>query len=124
VTKKEQNKVYYKANKERLQAKNRARTPSYKKNAELKFRFGITLEEYDIICQKQNYSCAVCLKTETAIDPRTKKPRRLAVDHCHTTNKIRGLLCHKCNRAIGMFKDDYSSIERAALYIKENNNVK
>lgn len=49
-----------------------------------------------------------------------KDPRRsLAVDHCHTTGKVRGLLCDNCNKALGCFKDSISSLENAIRYLKE-----
>lgn len=47
--------------------------------------------------------------------------RRLFVDHCHKTNKIRGLLCINCNNGLGAFKDNVFSLNRAIQYLKENN---
>jgi hypothetical protein len=43
---------------------------------------------------------------------------KLMVDHCHATGKVRGLLCHNCNRALGLLKDDKSTIRRALEYLE------
>jgi hypothetical protein len=59
----------------------------------LKKRYGITPEDYDRMLKKQRGRCAICGKPP--------KKNRLAVDHCHNTNKIRGLLCAACNRTLG-----------------------
>lgn len=81
---------------------------------------GITLERYVHLLNEQNERCAICNKEETCIDGRSpdKRPRRLSIDHCHTTNKVRGLLCHACNLAIGKFKDDINLMQKAIDYIK------
>ena len=84
----------------------------------LKHEYGITLEEYNVILKKQNNLCAICQTEETTIDKRNGKVKRLAVDHCHKTNVIRGLLCWRCNTAIGKLKDDPEIIQRAANYVR------
>ena len=76
--------------------------------------FGITLEEYNEILEKQNKVCAVCEKPETS-----QRLSFLSVDHCHKTNKIRGLLCNNCNRAIGLLKEDIETLEKAINYLKK-----
>jgi len=55
--------------------------------------------------ENQKSLCAICHKPETAVDPRINGPRRLALDHCHKTIKIRDLLCSRCNRALGMLEE-------------------
>lgn len=79
----------------------------------------ITLEEYGVLFQSQDNKCAICNKAETCIDGRSKdkKPRRLSIDHCHITGKVRGLLCHSCNTAIGKFNDDLELFQKAMDYI-------
>ena len=78
--------------------------------------FGITNLEYDFLLQLQNYSCAIC---KVHIDAYSEKGYRnnFAVDHCHTTGEIRGLLCDGCNRGIGLFKEDISSLQNAIKYL-------
>ena len=56
--------------------------------------------------------CEICGKSEQ------EEGRRLAIDHCHETDRIRGALCMDCNRAIGLLKDDPSLMEKAATYIR------
>lgn len=54
----------------------------------------LSKDAYKNMLEKQNYVCAICKKSETVVgDTKTKKPRRLSIDHCHETLKIRGLLC-------------------------------
>lgn len=87
------------------------------KSIDLKKRFGISLEDYELMLESQNNVCAICKQPEVSIDHRTKKVRTLAVDHCHITNKIRGLLCTNCNTALGLFKDDASVLTQAIAYL-------
>lgn len=81
-------------------------------------RFGITLEDYEQLLKRQNGGCAICEQPETA-KHKTGKTRRLAVDHCHKTNKIRGLLCNRCNIGIGRFLDNSELLRKAAEYVRK-----
>lgn len=74
--------------------------------------YGITLEQYNIMLAKQNNVCAICKKECTS-------GRKLAVDHCHTTNHVRGLLCINCNRGLGYFKDSSSLLLDAQNYLEK-----
>jgi len=85
----------------------------------LKKNYGISLAEYEDMFSSQNGKCAICFQNETAIDPRTNLIFNLAVDHCHKTNKIRGLLCANCNRALGLFKDNLVTIMSAYHYLEK-----
>ena len=64
--------------------------------------YGITIEQYKEMSEKQNGLCAICHKPET--QERKGIKYSLAVDHCHRTGKVRGLLCFKCNSAMGSFE--------------------
>ena len=75
--------------------------------------YGLTPEEYQSILEAQDHSCAIC-KTKDALNG---KPNRMYVDHCHTTGKVRGLLCQKCNSGLGMFKDDPEMLMNAINYL-------
>lgn len=76
--------------------------------AQLKRLYGISKEEYANLLSLQNGRCAICHKFSDL---------QLHVDHCHTTGKIRGLLCVCCNRAIGFFKDSTESLQNAIDYL-------
>jgi len=85
-------------------------------NTKLKRRFGLTLEQYEEMYKGQNNSCAIC-GSETS-----GNNHRLAVDHCHTTNKIRGLLCKMCNVGLGNFVDSPQRLRKAAEYLENFQN--
>ena len=99
----------------------RKRKPDIFKSIDLKKRFGITLIEYNQILAQQNNCCAICKLTTDFIDYRTGKQVALAVDHCHKTDKIRGILCSQCNRALGLFKDSIYNLKNAITYLKDIN---
>jgi hypothetical protein len=61
---------------------------------------------------EQNDLCKICIK------PNSKRYGRLSVDHCHKTNKVRGLLCDKCNMAIGLLYDDITILNNVINYLK------
>lgn len=77
----------------------------------MKHRYGLTQEQFTEMLKKQKKRCAICLK-------RLRPDHRdYAVDHCHKTKVIRGILCHKCNMGIGFLKDDPSLFIRACEYL-------
>jgi len=82
----------------------------------LKHRYGITEEQYDQMLIQQKHSCKICGHKPDKYQTRPDKP--LYVDHCHQTKVIRGLLCHKCNVALGHMNDDPEQLERAANYLR------
>ena len=117
---KEKRKEYYKKHPEKLkesQQKYRAR-PDIKKidrGYNLK-KYGITLEEYDLLLEMQKGVCAICGKLP---DETNTNNKYLHVDHCHDTGKIRGLLCNPCNMALGLFKDNPLFVRKAADYLEQ-----
>lgn len=76
-------------------------------------RYGITDDDYLRMVASQGGVCVICKQPETG--GRTK---RLSVDHCHASKKVRGLLCGSCNRGLGSFRDDPSRLRAAAAYIE------
>jgi len=78
-----------------------------RKYQDLYRKYGITKSEYDTLFKKQKGRCAIC----------KEPPTRIMVDHCHSTNKIRGLLCGRCNTGLGCFNDDAESLKRAIKYL-------
>jgi hypothetical protein len=81
----------------------------------IKRRYGITYEDYQELLLKQNYCCAICKETHSN-NKRTSG--KLFVDHCHTTNRVRGLLCSRCNHALGQFDDSPDKLKNAILYLE------
>ncbi len=79
---------------------------------DIKRRYGVTEDQYNALFETQDGVCAICLKKCAA-------RARLGVDHCHTTKKVRGLLCVKCNNAIGLFNDDPQLARRASEYLSK-----
>ncbi|MBH1939238.1 endonuclease VII domain-containing protein [Streptomyces sp. AV19] len=91
-----------------------------RRRLQLKQNYGITPEEYEQLLEQQGGVCAICQQPERTIDPRSKRPYvRLPVDHCHDTGRVRGLLCHRCNRAIGLLGDDIDLLVAAIDYLKK-----
>ena len=80
----------------------------------IKYRYGLTVEEYDQKLFDQNGLCAICQ------NPPDGK-RRLDVDHNHVTSKVRSLLCMKCNVLLGMFDDNVEVAQRVVEYLKRWN---
>lgn len=93
-------------------------TPRKQSSYKLKFNYGITEDEYTSMLAQQNGVCAICKCAETA-KSNAGYVKNLAVDHCHSTGKIRGLLCHGCNTAIGKLKDDIELLNNAIKYLEE-----
>lgn len=83
------------------------------RNRVLRRNYGITLQQYEDILKSQGGVCAICGKID-----HTK--RRLAVDHDHETKKVRGLLCHLCNQAIGQLKHSTELLQNAIDYLKKH----
>lgn len=98
-------------------AHRKAYRPRYRAK-ELMRNFGLTIEDYERMLDEQGHVCAICKKPETAT--RDGKVRGLAVDHCHKTGAIRGLLCNACNSGLGYFNDNTNAINRAADYIERH----
>lgn len=74
------------------------------------WRYGITVKDYDSMLKSQGGVCAICKR---------ESRKRLYVDHCHTTGKVRGILCVSCNFAIGLMDDDISIIEKSIQYLQK-----
>lgn len=120
------NKDYHKNKKGKIAKR---KSDLYKENPEkyklsaritaLKIKYNLTLEEYNVMLDSQNGVCKICLKAETQKSNKNGKVDSLRVDHCHTTNKVRGLLCSKCNFGIGQFNDNVNLLKSAINYLHE-----
>jgi len=76
----------------------------------LRKRYGIDINIYNQMLEKQNGGCAIC-------GGQTTNGRNLYIDHDHKSGVIRGLLCNRCNSGIGLLNDDVEIIKRALLYL-------
>ena len=86
--------------------------PMKKRAADLRKTFGISLDEYDKMLEKQNGVCAICR------GPHKGRGSFFHVDHCHSNGTVRGLLCSHCNVGLGYFSDNISNLENAILYLR------
>lgn len=84
----------------------------------LKKKFGISFEEYQVLVQKANSVCQICKLPETQIHHATGAPQRLAVDHDAESGEIRGILCSRCNRGIGFLQHDPVILAAAIDYLQ------
>lgn len=80
-------------------------------------KYGITIHDYVELMRQQRNRCAICGEHESARRPSGKR-KRLAVDHCHETGKVRALLCQLCNNGLGHLRDNPDVIRRAAYFIE------
>lgn len=86
------------------------KNPRASRVAHLKRAFGMTLEQFDELLLRQDHKCAIC---HTA----TPSGRGWHVDHCHSSGKIRGILCHHCNVILGHAKDDVGHLQACTAYL-------
>lgn len=102
-------------------------TQWYKDNPERYFfnqiraRYGISKDDYLTMLDAQGNKCAICDEEETAPNTHNKdEPRRLALDHDHSTGQIRGFLCYRCNTTLGKVNDDVELLKSMINYLEEN----
>lgn len=77
----------------------------------LKSKYNLSTEEFKQMFEAQEGKCAICQTTDPG-------KANFCVDHCHTTGKVRGLLCDSCNTALGKFNDDITRIQNAISYLE------
>jgi hypothetical protein len=115
---KEQKRRHYEKHKDRIDQRAKDWYENNKErhvhNALLR-KYGVTLEQYNLLRAQQDFRCAICNDHEDSVG------KKMFVDHDHVTGKIRKLLCTKCNVGIGMLKDSADIMERAAKYIRDHN---
>ena len=93
-------------------------TPRQQREYRLRSDYGLSLIGYEEMAKAQGYTCAICNQEESA-KSNTGYTKCLAVDHCHDTGEVRGLLCQNCNTGLGKFKDDIDLLQSAIKYLKE-----
>lgn len=103
-----------KAHRANRHRKAKIENPEQRKSVVLKHKYGITMTDYYAMLANQNGQCKICKSS----DPGPKG--RFAVDHCHKTEKVRGLLCYLCNIGLGSFRDNQEFLAGAIHYLKES----
>ena len=86
-----------------------------KENSNLKTRYGITVEQRNKMFLEQDGLCAIC---STELSVKIRASNKACVDHCHESGIIRGLLCLKCNSALGKFNDSLELVKSAVKYLE------
>jgi len=79
-------------------------------------KYGTTVREYNVMFEEHAGRCAICGVHQSQLE------KALHIDHCHETGAVRGLLCSRCNRGIGQFKDDPEIVERAIEFLEGEDN--
>jgi hypothetical protein len=91
---------------------NKKKQTEHQRNWRLKNLYGLTKEQLNLMLVAQNNCCAICGKEFTL-----EKKHRFVIDHDHTTNKARGLLCNNCNGLLGFAFDRPETLSKAVAYI-------
>ena len=89
-------------------------TQESRRRAHVKHQYGISIEQVNDMRDEQGGCCAICSTPLTNWGHRSGPH----IDHCHTTGKVRGLLCASCNLGLGKFRDSTDILERAVSYLR------
>lgn len=87
------------------------------RNSKLKSAYGITITDFNEMLVKQQGCCAICKCKPEQQNNTDKRRQNLSIDHCHTTGKVRGLLCTGCNLALGYVKDNPNTLKEMINYL-------
>jgi len=90
------------------------KNPEKKRAQKYRYRYGIDIEDYNSLLDKQDGKCAICYSKNFG----RAGAKHFVVDHCHRNGKVRGLLCHRCNMGIGFFNDSENTLLCAMNYLK------
>jgi Recombination endonuclease VII len=94
--------------------------PGWDRPRDLLRKYGITITQYDAMLKEQKGVCAICQNPETRFEFKTGNTCALAVDHCHDTSKVRGLLCSRCNKTIGAVGDSVELLQAMQAYLQRH----
>jgi len=106
-----------------VKSQNTYRCRQCRRDFKRKEKYFIDDDSFKAMLKNQKGLCAICKKKESYFVKITNRTRELSVDHCHKTNKIRGLLCTQCNIALGKFQDSIENLYSAIEYLKLHNEV-
>ena len=108
-------KEVFRANPEPYRKRAREVPPEKSRAQRLRKKYGITIDDYNRMLEQQGGTCAIC----PAVVSGHNMTDDLLVDHCHSTNKVRGLLCADCNLMLGCINDNVELLEKAVLYLQK-----
>lgn len=85
-------------------------------------KYNLSLDDYSLMLETQEHKCKLCGAHESVSKlPGPGRRFGLVIDHCHSTNKVRSLLCHACNTGLGAFKDNVGLLAKGILYLTDHN---
>jgi hypothetical protein len=121
---KQKRRQWYAMNRDSIIARRRADPGVTEKETQKNWQYrlkkkGLTVEDYDWMLKEQGGVCKICKATKPG--EASGKTRVWSVDHCHETGKVRGLLCHRCNLGLGLFRDRPDLLVAAIEYLKGSN---
>ena len=79
-------------------------------------QYGIGIADVENLLEEHNHQCGICFSKGFKMHESAQFD--LVVDHCHDTGKVRGVLCHNCNRAVGLLKDNIEVLKNAISYLE------
>lgn len=88
------------------------------KKAQLLSKYGLTLEDYEALLEAQGKKCVICLNDFEPVSNSNK--RSPVVDHCHSSGRVRAVICRMCNQGLGLFHDNQEALTRAAAYLEKH----
>jgi len=124
---KAQRREYYAKNKERIQQlKKEQYDPEKQRDKRLQKEYGINLDDYKLLLEKQDQRCNCCGIHESELKTANNQhgTKILVVDHCHDTGQVRSLLCNRCNTILGLINEDEKILHDLEHYLLEWKNVK
>lgn len=117
---KEYQQQYYQKNKARMRAQNKEwakNNPKSTKSSKIKYKYGISLDEYETRFKQQGEICGICRTT-------IQLGKLTHLDHCHSTGRLRDFLCEKCNIGLGVFKENIDFLRSAIGYLEKHGTSK
>jgi len=96
----------------------KTRCPEKRRLEAVKSRYGLSPEDYYQLKASANSTCQTCGELEG-----NSKPTKLVVDHCHETGIVRGMICDRCNRALGLVGDNIKTLSNLISYLSKNESL-
>ena len=122
---KEYHRQWNEKNKDRIKQQKKEyyqQTKKERTDTDIKYKYGISLEQYNTMRKDQNYSCVCCGITEIELEELypNSQHKKLFIDHCHESKKVRALLCGRCNTFIGYIEKRADLLDIVLKYINEH----